>query len=239
MYGYIYETTNLINGKKYIGKSAQSKFDKNYHGSGKHIKEAIEKYGHNNFQTILIEKCYSLEELNNREFYWIEYYSAVERKDYYNIVPGGSGGWYYNRKTHPYSGFSKHSKHTEETKRKMKENHWSKTGKYNPKNRKYTQEEIDKFKNNHWSKLGYSIWNKGLKIPKDKQSASQKNFPYNTKGSVWMNKDGVSKRVHKNKIDEFLDNGYSFGRNLPKETLNRMSKLQSGRTPWNKGLKLK
>jgi len=33
MYGYIYETTNLINGKKYIGQS-KGKFKPLYLGSG-------------------------------------------------------------------------------------------------------------------------------------------------------------------------------------------------------------
>ena len=43
MFGYIYETTNLINGKKYIGKHISSDFDKFYLGSGTYIKNAIEK----------------------------------------------------------------------------------------------------------------------------------------------------------------------------------------------------
>ncbi len=34
MKGYIYETINLINGKKYIGKHKSSKFDNTYFGSG-------------------------------------------------------------------------------------------------------------------------------------------------------------------------------------------------------------
>ena len=35
MYGYIYITTNLINGMKYIGKHKASMFDPAYKGSGK------------------------------------------------------------------------------------------------------------------------------------------------------------------------------------------------------------
>ena len=30
MYGYVYETINLINGKKYIGKHVSNSFDSNY-----------------------------------------------------------------------------------------------------------------------------------------------------------------------------------------------------------------
>ena len=45
MYGYIYETTNLINGKKYIGKRVSKTFDKYYKGSGKLLRKAFTKYG--------------------------------------------------------------------------------------------------------------------------------------------------------------------------------------------------
>lgn len=49
MFGYIYETTNLINGKKYIGQKTSRVFLKEeYLGSGKGIKLAIDKYGLNN-----------------------------------------------------------------------------------------------------------------------------------------------------------------------------------------------
>ena len=39
----IYKTTNLVNGKSYVGMD--SKNDPNYLGSGKLLKRAVKKYG--------------------------------------------------------------------------------------------------------------------------------------------------------------------------------------------------
>lgn len=90
MYGYIYLTTNLINGKKYIGLHRSDKFDESYKGSGSIFKKAIEKYGWDNFKCEIIEECDNDEELNNREEYWIAFYNAVESDEYYNIARGGN-----------------------------------------------------------------------------------------------------------------------------------------------------
>ncbi len=68
-YGFIYITTNLINGKKYIG---QKKFEtgnhkyrwKNYLGSGVLFTKAIRKYGKGKFSREIISKAYSKEELD-------------------------------------------------------------------------------------------------------------------------------------------------------------------------------
>jgi hypothetical protein len=90
MFGYIYETTNLINGKKYIGQKTSKIFLKEkYLGSGTYLKRALNKYGKENFKVRLIEECDSKEELDSQEIYWIDYYNAVKSKDYYNQSSGG------------------------------------------------------------------------------------------------------------------------------------------------------
>lgn len=91
MYGYIYITENLINGKKYIGKHKHDKFDKAYKGSGRNIQLALEKYGWDNFSCKILEECNSLEELNKAEMRWIKQYNAVESDKFYNISVGGDG----------------------------------------------------------------------------------------------------------------------------------------------------
>lgn len=90
-YGFIYITTNLINGKRYIGKKV---FDgasrwKSYLGSGTYLTKAIKKYGRENFIRDIVDIAYSEEELNEKEKMWIENYNAVESDDFYNQIEGG------------------------------------------------------------------------------------------------------------------------------------------------------
>lgn len=94
MVGYIYLTTNLINAKKYIGKHVYDgqEIDPKYLGSGKTLKQAIQKYGKENFKCEVLEWCNSIEELNRKEQYWINLCNATNNKEYYNIAIGGTGG---------------------------------------------------------------------------------------------------------------------------------------------------
>ena len=84
----IYKTTNLITGKFYIGKDKYNNED--YIGSGKILKNAIYKYGRENFKKEIIEICNTYEDLNEREIFWIDFTNATE--DGYNIATGGDGG---------------------------------------------------------------------------------------------------------------------------------------------------
>nr|DAG51202.1 MAG TPA: intron associated endonuclease [Caudoviricetes sp.] len=93
MYGYVYEVTNLINGKKYIGQKKSEIFLGNkYLGRGVIIKQAHAKYGLENFTSRLLKECDSAEELDYFEKYFIKFYNAVEDSNYYNIAAGGEGG---------------------------------------------------------------------------------------------------------------------------------------------------
>jgi hypothetical protein len=86
----IYKTTNLANGKIYIGQD--SKNDKNYLGSGKTLFKAIKKYGKENFKKEILEECLSKKQLDEREKFWILKLNSTDPKIGYNISPGGTGG---------------------------------------------------------------------------------------------------------------------------------------------------
>lgn len=88
---YIYITTNLINGKQYIGQH-KGKLNDSYFGSGKNIMKALEKYGKNNFKKEILKICKSRTEADKWEQYYINYYNAVEDDNFYNLQEGGTGG---------------------------------------------------------------------------------------------------------------------------------------------------
>lgn len=99
-YGFIYITTNHINGRRYIG---QKKFDEKkewraYLGSGLALKNAIKKYGKENFSKNIIYVAYSKEDLDKAEKGYIEFFDAVDSVDYYNIGLGGEGNPIFSSK---------------------------------------------------------------------------------------------------------------------------------------------
>jgi len=85
----IYKTTNLVNGKQYIGRDSRN--NPNYLGSGPLLKKAINKYGRENFKKEIIEECTSFEHLIDREEYWLNYYDASNNPLFYNLQNSGKG----------------------------------------------------------------------------------------------------------------------------------------------------
>lgn len=88
---YIYEITNNLNGKTYVGQRTChcNIIDDSYMGSGTVITAAISKYGRENFSKVILEET-TKDNLNNREIYWIQK-RKNEGKAEYNIAGGGQG----------------------------------------------------------------------------------------------------------------------------------------------------
>lgn len=88
---YIYLTTNLVNGKQYIGQH-KGELNDSYFGSGTNITKALIKYGRQNFKKDIIKVCESREEADKWEQYYINKFNAVENDNFYNLQEGGTGG---------------------------------------------------------------------------------------------------------------------------------------------------
>lgn len=87
MIGFVYEWTNKINSKKYIGSHGGSPDDA-YIGSGVAFKNALKKHGIHNFQR---EILYVGEDYKNEEAKLLSELNAAKSKEYYNITNSACG----------------------------------------------------------------------------------------------------------------------------------------------------
>lgn len=114
MYGYVYLTTNLVNGMKYIGQYKSSSFDKYYIGSGLLMQRAIEKYGKDNFKCEILVECADANQLSEKEYEMIQLYNAVESDEYYNLANGLQAPMSELHKKHLKDSFNANKSHVGE-----------------------------------------------------------------------------------------------------------------------------
>jgi group I intron endonuclease len=94
-YHLIYMTKNMVNGKSYIGCHSTNNLLDEYYGSGKKLLEEVSLFGRKSFLTGIIEFC-GIDDLHEREKYWIKFYDTFNNG--YNLN-GGGGGTYGKKHT--------------------------------------------------------------------------------------------------------------------------------------------
>lgn len=90
----MYTIENKINNKRYVGYTQHLERRRNCHFNQRSncpsLRSAIKKYGSENFEFILLEKCLSIDNVKNREIYWIS--ELKSQTPYgYNLTFGGEG----------------------------------------------------------------------------------------------------------------------------------------------------
>jgi len=89
-YYFIYLTTNINNGKSYVGFRCTNNLDEPYLGSGLILKRQIRKYGSKNFKRQILEFC-TEDNWQEKERYWIKEKNTLFPNGY-NLSEGGDGG---------------------------------------------------------------------------------------------------------------------------------------------------
>lgn len=89
---FIYRTTNLLNGRYYVGLHSTDKVDDDYIGSGKRFWNEVNKYGRENFKREIVEFFPSRRELKARERDLVNE-EMLNDPLCMNLKLGGEGGW--------------------------------------------------------------------------------------------------------------------------------------------------
>lgn len=108
MYFIIYKIVNNINNKYYIGRHATNNIDDGYMGSGKGIKNAIAKYGIENFNKEIIATASTREELWDLEKSIVDE-TVLKDPLSYNMAYGGKH-YLDGLKKYDYNKFIEHQK---------------------------------------------------------------------------------------------------------------------------------
>jgi group I intron endonuclease len=99
IYGIVYKVTNLIDGKVYIGQTAQTLWRRRRAHENLSAKpstyfhRALAKHGFGNFSWEIVDTCETKEALHAREQYWIDHCACMAPGGY-NSAEGGKGGAY-------------------------------------------------------------------------------------------------------------------------------------------------
>lgn len=179
---YFYKTTNIINGKYYYGSGSK----KDYIGSGLLLREAVSKYGIENFKTDYLKYFKTREEAYKFEERFLHFYDLKNDTNSYNLTNNGNGG---NQKD--YNGV-KSIEYREHSKRVITEWNTSEEAKEISRKRMLennpmqNEESRNKSINalNEWRKTNKSYW-LGRNIPEDTRKKisetrkAKKMIPYN------------------------------------------------------------
>ena len=216
MYYTIYKTTNNINGKYYIGKHKTKNLDDNYLGSGKILKNAIKKYGIDNFTKEYLFIFDNEDEMNNKEAELVskEY---VKEDTNYNLKLGGEGGWDYNNYINPHP-CKKCGKATQDKYRNNKDldNIRRENLRMKMLNKPYLDIHMNKLITSLMKKYPNGVfYNKTHTEETKKKLRKSKNAGKNNSqyGTMWIYslEEKISKRIGKNEI---IPEGWYKGRKM-------------------------
>jgi len=101
MHYIVYKTTNLLDGKFYIGTHRTPNLNDGYMGSGKYLKRAIDKHGPQNFRRDILFVFDNADDMFAKEAELVTE-ELLTNENTYNLKVGGFGGWdHINRSNDP------------------------------------------------------------------------------------------------------------------------------------------
>lgn len=210
----IYQITNNVNGKIYIGKHETFNVDDNYFGSGKYLKRAIKKYGFDKFVKTILFECQNKEEMDLLEKCVVTQ-EFCDRDDTYNINVGGDGGWSYvnTQKLYIYADKTsdKYQQFIVNLTIKNRKNALKRKEKQKTINAKISKSLNKHYENYHGENRGKWKWSDRQRNLLKYAQCGSRNSQF---GKKWIHNDmlKISFPVNENFLYDYISEGYVLGR---------------------------
>jgi len=207
-YHFIYKTTNLLNGKYYIGMHSSDSLTDGYLGSGKRLRYSINKYGKTNHIREILEFCNTREELKSREKEIVNL-NEITKLECMNLVIGGEGGGGFKSKEHQYKCQSAGGKafYDNINKRRLNDIEFYK---YHSSKTKIGMIEYYKTHNGTFTGKHHSIETK-KKISESKKGngTGSNNSQF---GKCWITNEIINKKIYQGDV---IPTEFRLGRKIP------------------------
>lgn len=203
-YHFIYKTTNLLNGRYYIGMHSTFNLEDGYMGSGKRLKRSLNKYGKENHKVEILEFVDNRKILKQREREIVNL-NEVAKKECMNLMIGGQGGFVDKQ----------HELKCKQGRIKWLKNQWKDEEFRNKIINLSAQRMVEHHKN---GKIKYDTFTnkkhteKSKKIMSEKRKGTgigEKNSQF---GTCWITKEGINKKIKNEELEIFIKQGWNKGR---------------------------
>ncbi len=231
MFYTIYKTTNLVNGKFYVGKHKTKNLNDGYLGSGKMLKRAISKYGIDKFHKEILHVCKDEAHMNLLERILV----VPDTETNYNLCEGGKGGFGYindngigvliqeQRKRNPdiAQKAAQLGNKTIQEKRLVDPDWWMNVC---VKNSITNKTRFAEGAVNGFAEKSHSVDSKKKISQGSLKRIGKKNGSY---GTCWVTNGLENRKIKKEELDSWLELGYNKGRKMPVSSNGRASASNS------------
>lgn len=207
---YIYKTTCVITGRWYVGMHSTNNLDDGYMGSGKRLRYSIRKHGKENHVKEILGFFETRELLIEAEKQAITP-EMIADKNCMNLKEGGygGGGIWSERHKKVFTDAGKQNLIKTKEKREISLAKIRVTKEYRENMSKSLIEYFDVNEGNFKNKR-HSEETKQLISEKRKGTGTgETNSQY---GTCWITKDGINKKIKKEELDTYLNDGWIKGR---------------------------
>lgn len=204
---YLYKTTCLITGRYYIGMHSTCNLEDGYMGSGKRLRRSIRKYGVDNHKKEILGFFENRELLIEAEKKAITPDMVLD-DNCMNLKGGGTGGFVNeeHRQKFLFVGLQNLKVNQDKRIENMK-----KTLSSDACRKKMSEALLKYFETNENNFKGkqHSDETKKIISEKAKLRTGENNSQY---GTCWITKDGLNKKIKKEEIETYLNEGWIKGR---------------------------